>query len=402
LARAAEQLQEQAGAIREAALMKGPLDAALAAMNRAAAQLQKGAPASALDPQQQAIAALREARGVATRLISQIDLMVTEMDATAELSGRAMDLLGRQIALRETTEESAESEFRRLAGEQDILRAETIVFSALSVAPKAAGAFRVAADEMTAAIKELQAKDGPAAVEHQKKAEDALREGILALDEYILALLNALGGMTGIIGEYQTAFDGLTAILLLATEQRELREVTQRTPDAALETHVPKQGEFHQRAVAISQMPNVLTGSGRITGWEHVEAAAGAMVEAVGALKGSMKTESVEHQQRAEKELRIAFAMNVVELIMALQPAPPGTPNTVQIPLLRDRPALISLDHWFEFSKASPLGRLPQGSKSEWNSLVGRERSALNENFARELPLEFRRLLQDYYEALSK
>ena len=67
------------------------------------------------------------------------------------------------------------------------------------------------------------------------------------------------------------------------------------------------------------------------------------------------------------------------------------------------KPVPVSMDHWMEFSKADPSGKLPPpGGKSEWSSLVDRERAALNENFARELPLEFRKLLKDYYEALSK
>ena len=65
-------------------------------------------------------------------------------------------------------------------------------------------------------------------------------------------------------------------------------------------------------------------------------------------------------------------------------------------------PALVSLEHWVEFAKASPAGKAVQGHKAEWSSLLDRERAALNENFARELPLEFRKLLKDYYEALAK
>jgi hypothetical protein len=402
LARAAQQVQENAGAIREAAPLKEPLDAALAAMNQASGLLEKDQAAPAMESQQKAIASLHQSRKVASGIISQIDLIVVEIDAASELSGRAMDLLQRQIVLRETTEEAPETDFPRLAGEQDILLAETTVLTTLSVAPKAATAFKRAADEMTAAIQDLKATGRAPAVEHQKKAEDALREGILALDEYILSLMALLQSASGIVMEYRTALDGLTAILLLATEQRELRELTLRTPDAVLPTHVEKQEELRERTIVVSNMPNILTLTGRITGWEHIEAAAKAMERAVGTLKASAKNESIAHQQLAEKELRIAFAMNVVELINALKPPPPGTPGTVIIPLLQDRPTPLSLDHWMEFSKASPSGKVAQGSKSEWSSLVDRERAALNENFARELPLEFRKLLKDYYEALSK
>jgi 3-oxoacyl-(acyl-carrier-protein) synthase len=122
--------------------MKEPLDAALAAMTKAAALLEKDQGATALDAQKQAASALHDGRKVATNLINQIDVIVMEIDATSELSSRAMDLLQRQIALRETTEEAAETEFVRLAGEQDILLAEANVMSGLTVAPKAATALK--------------------------------------------------------------------------------------------------------------------------------------------------------------------------------------------------------------------------------------------------------------------
>jgi hypothetical protein len=269
------------------------------------------------------------------------------------------------------------------------------------VVPKAASAFVRAAEAMEAAIRELRVTARPQAVGHQREAEDALRAGILALDEYILSLMDVLGG-GAFVEEYLTAMDGLTAILLLATEQRELRELTVRTPPPALPMRSETQRGFRERAAAIARMPNVMTGMGRITGWEHVEAAAAAMGKAAEALDSSARDEAVARQQEAEKELRIAFAMNVVELIMALQPPPPGDPAAAVPVTLRDAPTPVSLDHWFEFSKADPLGKLPQSAKSEWNSLVDRERAALNENFARELPLEYRRLLRDYYEALAK
>jgi hypothetical protein len=402
LARATQQIEESAGTIREAALMKEPLEAAIAAMNKSAGLLERDQAAPALEAQQAAAKALHEAHAVAAAVIAQIDLIVVEIAASSELSSRAMDLLQRQIVLRETTEEAEAGDFARLAGEQDILLAETDVLTGLSVAPKAAEAFKQAADEMRGAIAKLKAAAQAPAVEHQKKAEAALRAGILALDEYILSLMALLGSGSAIVEEYITAMDGLTAILLLATEQRELRELTLKTPDPFLHPYAAKQLEFRQRADAIAQMPNILSGAGRITGWEHVEAAGRAMEKAVATLKAREKNPTIEHQQLAEKELRIAFAMNVVELIMALRPPPPpgsGQPIPVK---LRDVPVPISLDHWFEFSKASPSGKLTTGGKSEWNSLMDRERAALNENFARELPLEFRKLLKDYYEALAK
>ncbi len=398
LARATQQVQDSVSAIREAAPMTEPIDGAIAAMNEAAGFLGKDQAQTAVDSQKKASATLQEARKLSGRLINQIDVTVVEIDAAAELNSRAMDLLQRQIALREMAEESQPADPVPLVSEQDILLAEASVLAGMSVAPKVAEAFTKAADEMTAAVKELKASAKDRAVEHQKKAEDALREGVRALDEYILSLVSMLESPPK---EYLAAFDGLTAILLLATEQRELRDLTQRSPDAALPTHVEKQTELHERCVVVSNMPNILLFTGRITGWEHIEAAANAMTQAIGTLKASVKDKSITHQQLAEKELRIAFAMNVVEIISSLQPPMPMPPMPPE-PLTPPPPALVSMDHWVEFAKASPAGKAVQGRKAEWNSLLDRERAALNENFARELPLEYRKLLKDYYEALAK
>lgn len=47
-------------------------------------------------------------------------------------------------------------------------------------------------------------------------------------------------------------------------------------------------------------------------------------------------------------------------------------------------------------------GQAIKGGRLEWQVLGRRERAALNENFARELPLEYRGLLKDYYERLAQ
>ncbi len=47
-------------------------------------------------------------------------------------------------------------------------------------------------------------------------------------------------------------------------------------------------------------------------------------------------------------------------------------------------------------------GEDPESGRSEWEVLGRRDRAALNENFVRELPLEYREFLKDYYERLAK
>jgi hypothetical protein len=54
------------------------------------------------------------------------------------------------------------------------------------------------------------------------------------------------------------------------------------------------------------------------------------------------------------------------------------------------------------FEPGALTGDKPKGGRLEWEVLGSRDRAALNENFARELPLEYRKILQDYYERLTQ
>jgi hypothetical protein len=59
-------------------------------------------------------------------------------------------------------------------------------------------------------------------------------------------------------------------------------------------------------------------------------------------------------------------------------------------------------DQFELFMPGSVSGERPPDGKAEWEVLGKRERAALNENFARELPLEHRETLKNYFEILTK
>ena len=54
------------------------------------------------------------------------------------------------------------------------------------------------------------------------------------------------------------------------------------------------------------------------------------------------------------------------------------------------------------FMPGAVTGTKPMGGRLEWQVIGRRDRAALNENFARELPLEYRAILKDYYERLTQ
>ena len=402
LARALTQIQDSTAAIREAGGMREPQELAATAMNKAQAMLEKGQAGPALAAIQQAQEALEISREAGKSVVNMIDVLVVELEVTTELSGKAMDIYQRQIALRESTEDEPFTEFPRLSGDQDVLLVEsTAMATYLGAAPNAAAAFGLAAAEMKLAIPLIKSRSRAEAVVHQKKAEEHLLAAIKELDAFLkaMAALAQESLVRNLVMEYKMAYDAMTAILVLATEQRELREITARTPDSLLPSHVAKQSEFSRERI------DEILGLPGVNARDNVRQARVFMEQAIVALNAKTKDAAIQSQQEAEKELRIAIAKILGKLLSLLAPPPPAGPpgkeGEKEIKM-SDGWTPDSKGSWKEFTATAPSGAPPKGTKGEWESLVDRERSALNENFARELPLEYRRLLKDYYEALSK
>ena len=82
--------------------------------------------------------------------------------------------------------------------------------------------------------------------------------------------------------------------------------------------------------------------------------------------------------------------------VMIPPPAPPEPGSPVDTDELVEQ-AILPL-----FEPGALTGDKPNGGRLEWQVLGRRDRAALNENFARELPLEYRAILKDYYEMLTE
>jgi hypothetical protein len=272
-------------------------------MNKAKTMLEKDQAAPALAAIQEAHQALKTSQKAGNSIVTMIDMLVVELEVTTELSGKAMDIYQRQIALRENTEDEPFTEFKRLAGEQDVLMVEsTAMATYLGAAPNAAAAFGLAAGEMNLAIPLMKSQSRADAVVHQKKAEEHLLTAIMELDAFIKAM-TALAHeslMRSLVMEYKMSYDAMTAILVLATEQRELREITARTPDSLLPNHVAKQSEFSKER--IDEILSLASAS--LAG--NVRQARVYMEQAIVALNAKTKDAAIQGQQEAEKELRIA------------------------------------------------------------------------------------------------
>ena len=119
-------------------------------------------------------------------------------------------------------------------------------------------------------------------------------------------------------------------------------------------------------------------------------------------LKKSSKQEAYREQREAEGFLR-GFILEYAYTYVWLGRGNGIKKSPYSEPFREDTIAENKqLDKFDIFQKMAVQGDLPEDQKSEWEVLGRRERAALNENFARELPLEYRVLLKDYYESLAK
>jgi hypothetical protein len=124
-------------------------------------------------------------------------------------------------------------------------------------------------------------------------------------------------------------------------------------------------------------------------------AAKGHLSKAAASAKGGDRTQTLASQMLAAESLR-HFAVEYA-LKFVVVPGPPPPQDPVPSEDFEESEDLLSL-----FMPGTVSGKRPPDGKLEWDVLGKRDRAALNENFARELPLEYRAILKDYYERLAK
>jgi hypothetical protein len=129
----------------------------------------------------------------------------------------------------------------------------------------------------------------------------------------------------------------------------------------------------------------------------HLVAAHRHLSEAVAKLEASNRAAAISSQHEAGEMLRYFILEYALKYVMI---PPPGPPQDPAPPI--DSEELVEQEFLPLFEPGALTGDKPNGGRLEWQVLGRRDRAALNENFARELPLEYRAILKDYYERLTQ
>jgi hypothetical protein len=119
------------------------------------------------------------------------------------------------------------------------------------------------------------------------------------------------------------------------------------------------------------------------------------LIEAVAKLESGDRDAAIISQKKADDALRYFILEYTLKYVAVPPPAPPADPAPSDDALPDDSELQL-------FLPGSLTGKRPKGGRVEWEVLGRRDRAALNENFARELPLEYRAILKDYYEQLTE
>ena len=361
--------------------------------------MEDGDGSGAADIQEIAVGSLAKVQGLVTAVAAQTGYVTEIVEFLHEAQSNTSMLAFRQSELRENTGTEV------ALAKQQALAADAVKYGLML--KEAAG--RVDFEKLDEKTKEKFADFGlsldfetPAA-----RLQDAvvlLQSGQPAAESMLVAekSLHAVSGQLGVIIAMLNGLPSievtkasppelhrLIAVLDIASKHRQLLRQTQGTDDKGLPSLAPAQEKLAEAAAKAnegeSSHPLLATAQGQLA--------------AIGNdLTASRKAGAATAQLAADQTLRHFIIEQALILNTAIPPASASSDPVITEAETTDLSASDSVSFVSEFVS----GEAPKDKKSEWEILGTRNRAALNQNFARELPLEYRATLKNYYERVAK
>lgn len=383
-------------------------------MTAAGTALQEKDTVEAFDAQSYIVETLEKLRGKINAVIPQFEYLLELTEALHETVPEGILIREAQRALREKA--AAKEDAGMLAREQGALRARTASYSGLINEITGLGLVVTTVQYMAEAESLVKAGDLPAAADKMMQAESALNEDVATL----LILMKRLAAVLSAPAPEQPIpeqFVLLREVLVMAAQQKDLyRENYAAKPDQTAGFE-PKLGEFEKacgpfieraklhknpvvevpppkgKAAPVVVEPVAPLPPANLQ--RNLVAAKGYLAKAAASAKAKDRAKSLENQKKAAESLRHFISEYALKFYINVPGPSLGDP--VPSEEFNESEDLMQL-----FMPGAVTGTRPPDGRLEWEVLGRRERAALNENFARELPLEYRAILKDYYERLAK
>ena len=244
--------------------------------------------------------------------------------------------------------------------------------------------FRSAAKDMQDAVN-LFGSDG--AAEKMVSAEKAVATNVGQLNT-VISMLNGLPALTLTKAE-PPELHQLIKVLDIASKHRVLMRKTKGGEGKEIAAISPAQQKLAQALAKANE--------GETS--HPMLATAHEQLSAIGPqLDSSRKDEANAAQLVADRTLRHFIIQQALILNTAIPPASSSDADVLTESETTDLYETEAVGFVSEFVS----GEAPKDKKSEWEFLGTRNRASLNQNFARELPLEYRATLKNYYERVAK
>jgi len=338
-----------------------------------------------------------DAQDVAAESLAQVQILVGEIQTqtgyVAEIveflhaaSSESVMLRFRQRELRNRVN-SDQHNATALAKEQAELFASVNAYAKKLTDATGMPEFKSPIEYITRVQEHLESGDSQAAFDEMVLAELTLTENTDALF-VVISMLHGLPRVE-VIAQTEPELVRLIDVLALASDHKTLFRNTQITTEQDLPALAIQQQALAIRCEEIAQ-----------AGDSHdlLVAASKSLAEAVTAFKTSDREVLKRTQNNADEKLRHYIVQQALFLNTALAPTVDSEGLATDDGEGSDSESAFAAGFISDFVS----GETPKDSRTEWKVLGDRNRASLNQNFARDLPLEYRGLLKNYYERVAK
>jgi len=232
---------------------------------------------------------------------------------------------------------------------------------------------------------------GQPATEQMLAAEKALT----ANSEQLLIIITMLNGLPAIslTNADPPELHRLIAALDIASKHRQLLRATQGTADKELPELSSAQSKLAEATAKLTKIETAAPAIHPLLVTANTQ-----MTSIPSALTASDKATAASAQKAADQTLRHF----ILEQALILNTAIPPSSSSDDAPPSESETTDLYESDTVGFVSDFVSGEAPKDKESEWEILGTRNRAALNQNFARELPLEYRATLKNYYERVAK
>lgn len=364
-----------------------PLVFAKADLEDAVASLEGGDKLDALDAQSAAADSLEEVQKLVEAVRTETGYVVEIVEFLHQSVAIAATLEYRQSELMRIFPTATDDQLKVLVDQQRALFGMAEAYGKAVETATGMAEFTQPRNLMRDAIDRSEAGDTAAANKQMEHARTALAENA----ESLFAVITMLHGLPSIEVTTQTdpALRRLIDVLALASKHKHVFRQTQVAEAKAIEVLAESQRGIQSQLNEILQagQPNPLL----VAANEHLSAASSAF-------QSSDREQLRRSQKGADDKLRHF----IIEQALILETAKPPAVAQEGDPDADGEGSDSESAFAAGFISDFVSGETPDDKRSEWKVLADRNRAALNQNFARELPLEYRGLLKNYYERIAK